>query len=193
MDCSHGIQVVPLEEKHVLDFLSWTDYEDPLFAMYNFSEDENTVGDWFHWKTKGRRDRYFAILMEDRAAGYMGLKGISRISRSAELGIILDRAVIDGGVGREAITWLLNHGFFNLGLERIFLEVLPWNGRAIHLYESLGFEASNPVYRPVELSRQELMDTAFDPYRKYIRSLRQFTSVLVQQMEMTKGRWRRGI
>lgn len=193
MDCSNGIQVAPLEEKHVLDFLSWTDYEDPLFAMYNFSEDEDTVGDWFRWKTKGRRDRYFAILMEDRAAGYMGLKGISRISRSAELGIILDRAVIDGGVGRASITWLLNHGFFNLGLERIFLEVLPWNGRAIHLYESLGFEASNPVYRPVELSWQELMDTAFDPYRKYIRSLRQFTSVLVQQMEMTKGRWRRGI
>lgn len=193
MDCSHRIQVAPLEEKHVLDFLSWTDYEDPLFVMYNFSEDEDTVGDWFRWKTKSRRDKYFAILMEGRAAGYMGLKGISRISRSAELGIILDRAVIDGGVGRASITWLLNHGFFNLGLERIFLEVLPWNGRAIHLYESLGFEASNPVYRPVELSRQELMDTAFDPYRKYIRSLRQFTSVLVQQMEMTKGRWRRGI
>lgn len=193
MDGSHEIQVVPLEEKHVLDFLSWTDYEDPLFAMYNFSEDEDTVGDWFRWKTKGRRDRYFAILMEGRAAGYMGLKGISRITRSAELGIILDRAVIDGGVGREAITWLLNHGFFNLNLERIFLEVLPWNERAIHLYESLGFEALVPVYRPVELSRQELMDTAFDPYRKYIRSLRQFTSVLVLQMEMTKGRWRRGI
>lgn len=193
MDCSHGIQVVPLEEKHVLDFLSWTDYDNPLFAMYNFSEDEDTVGDWFRWKTKGRRDRYFAILVEGRAAGYMGLKGISRISRSAELGIILDRTVIDGGVGRASITWLLNHGFFNLGLERIFLEVLPWNERAIHLYESLGFEASNPVYRPVELSRQELMDSAFDPYRKYIRSLRQFTTVLVQQMEMTKGRWRRGI
>ena len=193
MDCSHAIQVVPLEEKHVRDFLSWTDYDDPLFAMYNFSEDEDTVGDWFRWKTKSRRDRYFAILVEGRAAGYMGLKGISRISRSAELGIILDRAVIDGGVGRAAITWLLNHGFFNLGLERIFLEVLPWNGRAIHLYASLGFEASNPVYRPLELSRQELMDTAFDPYRKYIRSLRQFTTVLVQQMEMTKGRWRRGI
>lgn len=193
MDCSHAIQVVPLEVKHVRDFLSWTDYDDPLFAMYNFSEDENTVGDWFRWKTKGRRDKYFAILMEGRAAGYMGLKGISRITRSAELGIILDRAVIDGGVGRASITWLLNHGFFNLGLERIFLEVLPWNGRAIHLYESLGFETSNPVYRPLELSRQELMDTAFDPYRKYIRSLRQFTTVLVQQMEMTKGRWRRGI
>lgn len=193
MDSPHGIQVVPLEEKHVLDFLSWTNYDDPLFAMYNFSEDEDTVGDWFRWKTKGRRDRYFAILLEGRAAGYMGLKGISRITRSAELGIILDRAVIDGGVGRASITWLLNHGFFNLGLERIFLEVLPWNGRAIHLYESLGFEASAPVYRPVELSRQELMDTAFDPYRKYIRSLRQFTSVLVQQMEMTKGRWRHGI
>ncbi len=193
MDSPHGIQVVPLEEKHVRDFLSWTDYDDPLFFMYNFLEDEDTVGDWFRWKTKSRRDRYFAILMEGRAAGYMGLKGISRISRSAELGIILDRAVIDGGVGRAAITWLLNHGFFNLNLERIFLEVLPWNGRAIHLYESLGFEASNPVYRPVELSRQALMDSAFDPYRKYIRSLRQFTTVLVQQMEMTKGRWRRGI
>ena len=193
MDGSHEIQVVPLEEKHVLDFLSWTDYEDPLFAMYNFSEDEDTVGDWFRWKTKGRRDRYFAILMEGRAAGYMGLKGISRITRSAELGIILDRAVIDGGVGRAAITWLLNHGFFNLNLERIFLEVLPWNGRAIHLYRSLGFEETGLTYRRVELSRQDLLDAAFDPYRKYIRGMRQFTAVLVHQMEMTKGRWRRGI
>lgn len=188
-----AVDVVPLEEDHVRDFLTWTDYDDPLFCMYNFLEDEDTVGDWYRWKTKGRRDRYFAILEGGRAAGYMGLKNISRISRSAEVGIILDRAVIDRGLGRGAMDWLLDYGFNSLGLERILLEVLPWNGRAIHLYESLGFEKIGRVYRRVDLPRGVVDEAAFDPYRKDMRPARHDYAVSVHQMELTKGRWRRGI
>ena len=188
-----AVDVAPLKEEHVRDFLTWTDYDDPLFCMYNFLEDEDTVGDWYRWKTKGRRDQYFAILKEGRAAGYMGLKNISRITRSAEVGIILDRAVIDRGLGRAAMDWLLDYGFDTLGLEWIFLEVLPWNGRAIHLYASLGFEKIGRVFRRVDLPQGAADDPAFAPYRKDMRPARHDYSVSVHQMELTKGRWRRGI
>ena len=189
----HGIDVAPLEEAHVRDFLTWTDYEDPLFSMYNFMEDEDTVGDWYRWKTKGHRDQYFAILKAGRAVGYMGLKHISLITRTAEVGIILDRAVIDRGVGRAAMHWLMNYGFSTLGLERILLEVLPWNGRAMHLYASLGFERMGRAFRRVDLPQGALYEAAFAPYRKQMHTMGQFCVVSVHQMELTKGRWRRGI
>ncbi|MDY3118229.1 MAG: GNAT family N-acetyltransferase [Peptoniphilus sp.] len=188
-----SVHFAPLKECHVYDFLTWTDYDDPLFSMYNFVEDEDTVGDWFRWKTRSPRDMYFAILVDGRAVGYMGLKNISLTTRTAEVGIILDRAVTDRGIGRKAMVHLMDYGFQTLGLERILLDVLPWNGRAIHLYRALGFEDIARAYRQVDLDREALSDPAFDPYRKHIHRLRRFCAVLVNQMEMTKGKWRRGI
>ena len=44
------------------------------------------------------------------------------------------------GIGTFAVTEMLKHGFDDMNLHRIELEVLVSNSRAIHLYEKIGFE-----------------------------------------------------
>lgn len=44
------------------------------------------------------------------------------------------------GIGTFAVKEILNHGFNNLNLNRIQLNVLNYNHRAIKLYEKCGFK-----------------------------------------------------
>ena len=43
------------------------------------------------------------------------------------------------GIGTFAVSEMLKHGFGDMNLNRIELEVLASNSRAIHLYHKLGF------------------------------------------------------
>ncbi len=56
-----------------------------------------------------------------------------------ELGIAITAARQDKGYGTEAIRRLLDYGFSELELERIWLKAYPYNTRAIHVYERCGF------------------------------------------------------
>ena len=43
------------------------------------------------------------------------------------------------GLGSEATELIVRHGFHELGLHRIALEVYAFNPRARHVYEKVGF------------------------------------------------------
>ena len=58
---------------------------------------------------------------------------------TAELGIAITTAKQNLGYGVESINRMLEYGFHELGLCRVFLKVYPDNGRAIHVYEKCGF------------------------------------------------------
>ncbi|VEJ34360.1 Spermidine N(1)-acetyltransferase [Aedoeadaptatus ivorii] len=188
-----SVHIEPLQEAHVRDFLNWRDHRDPLYAMYNFIETEETVGEWYRWKTKGARDDYFAILEDGRAVGYMGLKHISAITRTAEVGIIIDPAYSGRGIGHAALTWLLAYGFEDLALMRIHLEVLPWNRRALALYRRLEFRKTREVPRQVEMPGVDASHAAIVPFADRIRFHRDYAVVWVDHMVLSKDRWRRAI
>ncbi|MDD7362887.1 MAG: GNAT family N-acetyltransferase [Peptoniphilus sp.] len=187
------MEIVPLREEHVYDFLNWRDHEDPLYQMYNFCETEETVGDWYLWKTQNPKDRYFSILVRGVAVGYMGLKNLSRDGKTAEVGIILGGGETGRGIGGEALSKLLDYGFGEIGLETIALEVLPWNDRARKLYEKLGFRLVKRLYRPVDLPQEAPSTDAFSKYRDKMRVGKHFSAVLVDRMELRKGEWECGI
>lgn len=72
--------------------------------------------------------------------GFAVLTDASTVHRHARLGLaIADPAWRGRGLGSDALAAVLRHGFADLALERIHLEVLCSNARAIRLYERHGF------------------------------------------------------
>ena len=89
------------------------------------------------------RDRWFFVicrLEDDRPVGSLDLREIGPTNGGAGLGIVIgDPADTSQGYGSDAIGVLLDFGFGELRLERIWLEVFEFNERARHVYERLGF------------------------------------------------------
>ena len=75
-----------------------------------------------------------------RHVGNVGLHGIERHHRRAEIGIVIGEKDAWGkGYGSEAMALMMRFAFHELGLHRIELEVFESNLRALKTYRALGF------------------------------------------------------
>lgn len=83
---------------------------------------------------------HFAIADEqEEYLGTISLKDISLRHKRAEYAVSLRRQAQGRGIASEATQQLLTLSFQKLGLEKVYLNVLSENIRAIHLYERCGF------------------------------------------------------
>ena len=89
------------------------------------------------------RDRWFFVICrieDDRPLGSIDLHAMDLQNGSAGLGIFIgDPADTSQGYGSDAIRALLDFGFGELRLERIWLDVYADNARGLHVYERIGF------------------------------------------------------
>jgi RimJ/RimL family protein N-acetyltransferase len=89
------------------------------------------------------RDRWFFVicrLVDDRPVGSIDLNLLDLTNGSAGLGIVIgDPSDTSQGYGSDAIRALLDFGFGELRLERIWLDVYDDNERARHVYDQVGF------------------------------------------------------
>lgn len=128
-----------------------------LEAFYSFKNDPEvaellggfTTGyamqdlhDWldFHRKKNDEMLMTIALASDDRCLGHVGLYNIDARVGMAEYAILIgDREYWGRGIGRLCTVFSLEYGFRQLNLNRIYLSVLAGNGRARHLYSSIGF------------------------------------------------------
>lgn len=83
---------------------------------------------------------HFAIVDErDEYLGTISLKDISLENRAAEYAISMRPKAQGKGYAQCATGLLLKKAFEEYHLHKIFLNVLAYNTRAIHLYEKCGF------------------------------------------------------
>jgi len=82
------------------------------------------------------------VLKENNSLiGNIGLHKISSTHRNAELGIFIgDKRQWSKGYGTEAMKLVINYGFDQLNLHRIYLTVFDFNVRAMKTYEKVGFK-----------------------------------------------------
>jgi RimJ/RimL family protein N-acetyltransferase len=89
------------------------------------------------------RDRWFFVICrreDDRPVGSIDLHALDLTNGGAGLGIVIgDPADTSKGYGSDAIRALLDFGFGELRLERIWLDVFDDNARGRHVYERIGF------------------------------------------------------
>jgi RimJ/RimL family protein N-acetyltransferase len=81
------------------------------------------------------------LLGERRGIGNVTLRDVDRDNGSAELAIVItDKQLLGQGYGTEALGCMLDYGFGEVRLERIFLHVFDYNARARRSYEKAGLK-----------------------------------------------------
>lgn len=81
-----------------------------------------------------------SLLADNRRVGSAALRGHDHENGSAEVGIFLtDPRLLGQGLGTDALNCLVDHGFGELRLERIWLQVFDYNERGRRSYEKAGF------------------------------------------------------
>lgn len=85
----------------------------------------------------------FLIFSNDtnKIIGEVVINDIDRDNRGASMRIAINKKEdFSKGYGTEALLLAVNYGFGMLNLHRIELEAFPFNERAIHVYEKIGFK-----------------------------------------------------
>jgi RimJ/RimL family protein N-acetyltransferase len=125
---------------------------------------ETLVG-YFHFVNKGAEQAWFdskksvfgkevnlaiCVRETDEHIGNIYLREIDWVSRRAQLGIFIgDRDARSKGYGYAAMRQLLCYAFNDLGLKKIWLDVLSDNAAAIRLYEKCGFKSEGLLRKHV--------------------------------------------
>lgn len=105
---------------------------------------------------RGKREEHAVIFsMIERGSGeFIGNIEFMDVKDScAELGIAITAKMQNRHYGSEAIARMLEYGFEELSIHRVFLKVFPQNARAIRVYEKCGFvkydETDTDVYMEI--------------------------------------------
>lgn len=134
-----------LKEKDVEGMLEWM--HDPVIQKsFRFNTENKKKEDVLNFIRKAEvepidgKSIHFAIVDEnDEYLGTISLKNVDLTSQNAEFAISLRQKAQGKGIGTKATKELLNLAFNKFGLERVYLNVLSENEKAIHLYEKCGF------------------------------------------------------
>ncbi len=132
----------PLASTDLRRCVKW--FSDPRVIRFLGRNSPVTVAEeerWFQAYERRTDEQIFAIEVDGHHVGNLGLHKVDRIHRKAEVGIVIGEPTLwSRGYGTEAMRIALRYAFDVLGLNKISLDVLEYNDRAIRTYERLGFQ-----------------------------------------------------
>ncbi len=133
------------ERSDVPTFVRWfNDGETLAYIGMRAPMSEAGEEQWFTEMTarEGKDAYHFVMcrLEDDKPIGTIGLFNIDHLNGSAGIGITIGEKELWGqGYGTDAMNALLDFGFGQLRLERMWLEVHDFNERGRRSYEKSGF------------------------------------------------------
>jgi len=96
-----------------------------------------------------------AIVNEmDEYMGTISLKNINNIDKNVEYAIVLREKAIGTGLATSATEELLGMAFYELNLNRVYLNVYSQNLRAIKFYKKIGFKYEGEFKKHVYVNHE---------------------------------------
>ena len=147
------IHLRPLEEKDIPGMLEWMhDPELNRWFRFNAADMTEEKAEMFISGSFTQDHRHYAVADEnDEYLGTVSLEDIDRENGHALYAISLRACAIGDGTAMDATKKILNVAFREIGLERVFLNVLSDNERAKHFYEKDGFSYEGCFRRHLKL------------------------------------------
>lgn len=137
------LELKELSVEYVDDFHRWVANKNAMkYSLSAFLPDRNTqwIKTYIESTLKNENAWNQVITVGARTIGYCGLTGISHQNQSAEYHILIgDEEYWGQGNGTVAGLKVLEYGFNELKLHRIWLTVSSVNDNAIRSYQKMGF------------------------------------------------------
>ena len=131
-DAAEIYQVIDRDRTYLRTWLPWVDETDSA----NVTKDVITS-----WEEdfKNKRDIVLGIFENGRYIGNIGLHGLHNYNRSGMIGYWLAQNRQGCGVISDCVRALTNYGFYELGLNRIYIHCAAGNKKSRAVPERLGF------------------------------------------------------
>jgi len=135
------VELRAIEREDVPRYVPWFNDEEAMayFGRYepmSLAEEER----WYESQGNNQEARNYAIYYQGEHVGGAGYAHLNFRDRNAEVGLFIGRKDLwDKGLGRDVLRALMQHGFEQLNLHRIYLRVFAENARAVRCYEKAGF------------------------------------------------------
>lgn len=129
-------------DEELLEMYHWINTKDLVnFNSYFLPIHFKNHLEWFDYVRKDRSVILFGIKRssDSKLVGTCQLNSINLIYRKAQLQIRLSLDNVAKGYGRDALSLLIDYGFNELNLNKIYLNVFSTNHRALLLYKKIGF------------------------------------------------------
>ena len=114
-----------------------------MAMMHPFPITEMVEKKWYEDILKSTSDKtvYFTIIQkDDTPIGFVKLYNINYTHKNCALGIVIGESEEQSkGYGKEAMELIIEYAFNTLNLNKITVEVVENNYKALSLYERLGF------------------------------------------------------
>ena len=132
-----------LEVTHSVEFTDWISNKEVVkYSLSAFlpDRDESWVRSFISSVKENPTTWDKAIVCDGIVVGYCGLANLSKLNRSGEYYIMIGNPKYwNRGLGTLAGKKVLEYGFMELGLHRIWLTVSEFNYGGIKSYKNLGF------------------------------------------------------
>lgn len=143
-----------LQEKDAPLMMEWMkDPELACFFTFNIeSVTEESILSFINKSKNDNKNKHYAITNEDDVyLGTISLKNISYKNSNAEYAITLRKSAIGKGIAEVATKRILDIAFNELNLNKVYLNVLSYNIRAIKFYEKFGFKYEGEFIEHVKI------------------------------------------
>ncbi len=137
-----NISIRRFEKHDIPKKVEWiNDPANNRYLHYDLPLRVDKTEEWFD-RNRDRTDRFDAVIEADGVPiGVVGLLSIDRKNGKAEHYITIGEAAYRGrGISRDASRLVIEYGFEELGLNRIYFYTETGNAVVHHVYESLGFQ-----------------------------------------------------
>jgi RimJ/RimL family protein N-acetyltransferase len=134
----------PIKESDVTeDYLSWLKDPEVMLGIESSGYTLENLKEYVFSKITSEKDYFFVICdqQNDKHIGNIKLEITDSKAQVAELGLLIgDKSYWGKGIGSEICRLVINFGFNQIYLRKIFLAVYENNPNAKKLYEKLGFK-----------------------------------------------------
>ncbi len=144
------LDLVNTNRPYLKEWLPWVDHMKTLENAENYIADCNK-------RAAANTDYAYAIIADNEMVGRIGLHHINPQNRIAEVGYWLADGLQGRGIVTQSCKALIDHGFVELGLNRIEIKCAVGNAKSCAIAEKLKFKREG-ILQKAELLNGKFID-----------------------------------